>query len=81
MNPTRKYEVAGLSPGLAQWVKDLVVLWLQHRLAATAPFRPLAWEPPYAAGAVLKRPKKKDQEKKKKQKQKNEAFTNKRIFW
>ena len=43
MNPTRKYEVAGLSPGLAQWVKDLVVLWLQHRLAATAPFRPLAW--------------------------------------
>ena len=23
MNPTRNYEVAGLIPGLAQWVKDL----------------------------------------------------------
>ena len=25
MNPTRKYEVVGLIPGLAQWVKDLVL--------------------------------------------------------
>ena len=31
-------------------------LW--HRPAATAPIRPLAWEPPYAAGAALKRQKK-----------------------
>ena len=34
-------------------------LWC--RLAATAPIRPLAWEPPYAKGAALektKRPKK-----------------------
>ena len=23
MNPTRNHEVAGLTPGLAQWVKDL----------------------------------------------------------
>ena len=27
-------------------------LWLWHRLAATAPIRPLAWEPPYATGAA-----------------------------
>ena len=32
---------------------DLVFLWLWYRLAATAPIRPLAWEPPYAAGTAL----------------------------
>ena len=31
---------------------DLALLWC--RLAAVAPIRPLAWEPPYAMGAVLK---------------------------
>ena len=31
---------------------DLVLLWLWRRPAATAPIRPLAWEPPYAAGAA-----------------------------
>ena len=39
------------------------ILWLWHRLAATAPIRPLAWEPPYATGAALektKRQKKKE---------------------
>ena len=35
---------------------DLALLWLLwRRLAATAPIRPLAWEPPYAAGAALER--------------------------
>ena len=29
---------------------DLVLLWLWHKPAATAPIRPLAWEPPYAVG-------------------------------
>ena len=36
---------------------DLALLWLWHRLAATAPIQPLAWEPPYAVGAALKRQK------------------------
>ena len=74
-NPTRNDEVVGLIPGLAQWVKgssfalscgvgcrcgsDLALLWLQHRLAATAPIRPLAWEPPCAVGVALKSKKKK----------------------
>jgi len=37
------------------------MLWLWCRPVATAPIQPLAWEPPYAAGAALekaKRPKK-----------------------
>ena len=31
---------------------NLTLLW--HRPAATAPIQPLAWGPPYAAGAGLK---------------------------
>ena len=38
---------------------DPTLLWLWCRLAATAPIWPLAWEPPYAAVAALKRKKKK----------------------
>ena len=47
---------------------DLVLLWLWCRPAAAALIRPLAWEPPYAAGAALNR------FKKTKQNQKNPAF-------
>ena len=64
MNLTRNREVAVSSPGLAQWVKDLASWWLWHRLAAVAPIRPLAWGPPYAMGADLKRLKKKKRQKK-----------------
>ena len=45
---------------------DAALLWLWCRLAATAPSRPLAWEPPHAAGVALekaKRPKKKKKKK------------------
>ena len=39
-------------------------LWLWCRPAATAPIGPLAWEPPYATGAAIK---KKEKEKEKKE--------------
>ena len=42
-------------PGLAHWVKDLVLLWLWCGLVAAAPIQPLAWESAYAMGAALKR--------------------------
>ena len=57
---------------------DLALLWLWCRPVATAPIQPLAWEPPYAAGAAqevatittttttTKRQKTKDKKKKKK---------------
>ena len=52
-------EDAGSIPGLAQWAKDLAWLWLWCRPAAAAPIQSLAWEPPCAANAALKRHKKK----------------------
>ena len=36
---------------------DTALLWLWRRPAATAPIRPLAWEPPYASGAALEKTK------------------------
>ena len=32
---------------------DPALLWLWHRSVAAAQIGPLAWEPPYAAGAAL----------------------------
>ena len=55
----RNQKVASSIPGLAQWVKDLALLWLWCRLAAVALIGPLAWEPPYAASMALKRKNKK----------------------
>ena len=33
------------------------LLWLWHRLVATAPIRPIAWEPPSAKGVALEKTK------------------------
>ena len=57
MNLINIHEDTGLIPGLPQWVKDLVLLWLWHRLVATALIRSLAQEPPYAAGEALEKTK------------------------
>ena len=43
-------------------ISDPTWLWLWHRLVATAPIRPLAWEPPYAADMALERAKKRERE-------------------
>ena len=48
---------------------DLALLWLWHRPAATAPIRPLAWEPSPAMGMALENTK--NTKKKKKKKKRN----------
>ena len=49
---------------------DPVLLWLWRRLAAKDLIRPLAWEPPYAAGVAQEMAKKKKKKKKKERKEK-----------
>ena len=45
-----------MSCGIAhRHVSDPELLWLWHRPVATAQMSPLAWEPPYAVGAAIKR--------------------------
>ena len=41
---------------------DPVCLWLLHRLVAAALIQPLAWEPPYAAGAAYRKNKQTNQQ-------------------
>ena len=45
---------------------DPALLWHWRRQVATAPTRPLAWEPPYALGAAQEKGKKTKRPKKKK---------------
>ena len=42
---------------------DPALLWLWRRPVATAPIRPLGWEPLYAAGAVLEKAKRQKKKK------------------
>ena len=42
---------------------DPTLLWLWHRPAVTSPIRPLAWEPPNAAGEALKKERQKTKKK------------------
>ena len=42
---------------------DPVLLWPWNRPAATAPIRPLAWDPPYATGAALEKANQKKEKK------------------
>ena len=59
-----------MSCGVGQSLSlDLVLLWLWHRPAATAPIRPLAWEPPFATGAALKNKTNKQTKKKKRERE------------
>ena len=48
----------------AQLGLDPALLCLWRRPVATAPIRPLAWEPPYAEGAALEKTKNKQTKKK-----------------
>ena len=57
-NPTSNHEVTGSILGLAQSVKDLVLLWLWGRPAAIAPIRPSLGTSMYL-GCSPKKPKKK----------------------
>ena len=57
-------------------VSDPVLLWLWSRLGATALIPPLAWEPPYAVGAAIKRQKETEKKKQKATRRMGEIFAN-----
>ena len=58
---------------------DPTFLWLWHRLVATAPIGPLAWEPPYAARAAQEKAKRQKKKKKKKKKKRLKKIRPKKI--
>ena len=49
---------------------DPALLWLWYRPVGVAPIRPLAWEPPYAAGTAPEKAERPEKKKKKKEKEK-----------
>ena len=52
---------------------DLAWLWLWHKPIAAAPIQSIAWETPYASGAVLER--QKDKKKKERKRQRKYKLT------
>ena len=58
MNLTSIHKDAGLIPSLAQWAKDLALLWALVQASSYSSGWPLAWEPPYAVGEAQKEKKK-----------------------
>ena len=48
----------------------LSLLWLWCRPVAAAPIQPLAWEPPFAEGVALERPKQETKQKQKPERKK-----------
>ena len=56
-----------------------MLLWPWCRPAATAPIRPLAWEPPYAMGVALEKAKRR-KKKKKERKENNKIISNYDIY-
>ena len=75
-NLTSIPEVGSSIPGLTQWDRDSLLLWLWCRPAAVAPMGPLAWEPPDAMGAALT-----SKKKKKTKKEKTCGYTKNSLCW
>ena len=60
---------------------DPALLWLWRRLAATAPMRPLAWEPPYAVRAAQEMAKRQKKKKEKKKEKRNHLTQGQATFF